>query len=77
MSAFARRLLLRIDDVLKEGYCDVFFIRQNARQLACEMAYLTCQRDFAVCIDGVSDVEPAVDDCLAGFKQFGSRWFVE
>jgi hypothetical protein len=61
---FVRRLG-HIREVLKEGYCEVFFVRQNARPAAREMAYLAGQRDFALCIEGVSNVQPAVGDCLA------------
>jgi len=50
---FVRWCLLRILEALKEDYCDVFFIRQNARQMMCEMTHLACQRGFALCIEGV------------------------
>jgi hypothetical protein len=53
----ARWRPLRICEVLKEGYGDVFFVGQHARKMACEMAYLARQRGFALCIEGVSNVE--------------------
>jgi hypothetical protein len=74
---FARRRLLRIRDVLNEGCGDAFFVRQRARQVTREMTYLVCQRGFALCIEGVGDVEPTVGDLLVGLKQFGSRWLKE
>ena len=52
MRVFGRRLLLRIDDVLKEGYCDVLFIRQDARQMLREILAPAPQHFFV-------DVQPS------------------
>jgi len=65
---FGRCHQTRIRDVLNEGHGDAFFVRQYSRQVACEIAYLACQRGFALRIEDVSDFEPAVGDCLAGLK---------
>ena len=71
---FLRSCQPRIREVLNECGGDAFFVRQYARQVACEMTYLARQRGFALCTEGVSDVEPALGDCLAGFKQCGDEW---
>jgi len=54
--------------MLGERDCDAFSIRQYARQVPRKLTHIARQNDFALQIQGVGDVEPTVENRLAGFN---------
>lgn len=63
--------------MLDERCCEMFSVRQHARQVACKLTHLACENDFTLKVQGIGNVEPTVKNGLAGFQQATSCWIMK